>query len=182
MRPAAKLTLRLALLALGALLAVAITTGVGAADTTTDTATTPAATTTETAPATTETTTAETTTVEGAGGVTTVEITTTRLVPVQATETSSGGESSTPAWVWVLLAILGVALVVVIVLLGRRGGGGGMSLEDRHRQLDATVGTWAAQGWALESQTDDSAVLRRGDEAMHVSVDRAGHVSTRPLP
>ena len=84
-----------------------------------------------------------------------------------------------------LLAILGVALVVVIVLLGRRGGGKGgasMSLQDRRRQLDATVGTWAAQGWALETQTDDSAVLRRGEEAMLVSVDQAGHVTTRPLP
>jgi hypothetical protein len=57
-----------------------------------------------------------------------------------------------------------------------------MSLQDRRRQLDATVGTWAAQGWALETQTDDSAVLRRGSEAMLVSVDQAGHVSTRPLP
>jgi hypothetical protein len=181
MRAAAKLTVRLAILALGALLAVAITTGVGAADTTTDTTTTAVTTTTE---PTTETTTAETTTVEGTSGLTTVEITTTRFVPVAGTTTSSDSESSTPAWVWVLLAILAVALIAVIVLLGRRGGGGGgsMSLQDRHRQLDATVGTWAAQGWALETQTDDSAVLRRGQEAMHVSVDKAGHVSTRPLP
>jgi hypothetical protein len=180
MRVAGRLIVRFAILALGALLAVAITTGVGAADTTTDTTTTPA--TTETAPVTTETTTAETTTEPATNGTTTVEVTTTRFVPVQATTTSSDSDSSTPPWVWVLLAILGVALIVVIVLLGRRGGGSSMSLEDRHRQLDATVGTWAAQGWALETQTDDSAVLRRGAEAMHVSVDRAGHVSTRPLP
>jgi hypothetical protein len=38
------------------------------------------------------------------------------------------------------------------------------------------------QGWALESQSADSAVLRRGGELMVVSVDEAGHVSTRPLP
>jgi hypothetical protein len=43
------------------------------------------------------------------------------------------------------------------------------------------VGTWAAQGWALERQTGESAVLRRGNELMLVSVDQAGHVSTQPL-
>jgi hypothetical protein len=37
------------------------------------------------------------------------------------------------------------------------------------------------QGWALDSQSADSAVLRRGTELMLVSVDDAGHVSTRPL-
>jgi hypothetical protein len=180
MGAAAKFTVRLAILALGVLLAVAITSGVGAADTTTTASTT---TTTETTPTTTETT-AETTTEPATNGTTTVEVTTTRFVPVEATTSSDSG-SSTPAWVWVLLGILAVALVIVIVLLGRRGGGGGssaMSLQDRHRQLDATVGTWAAQGWALETQTDDSAVLRRGTESMHVTVDQAGHVSTRPLP
>ena len=38
------------------------------------------------------------------------------------------------------------------------------------------------QGWALDSQSADSAVLRRGGELMVVSVDPAGNVSTRPLP
>jgi hypothetical protein len=88
--------------------------------------------------------------------------------------------------VWVLIAILAVGLVVLIVLLARRGGGGaaaaGVPVDARRRQLDAAVGSWFAQGWAIESQTADSAVLRRGAEAMLVSVDEAGHVSTRPLP
>ena len=81
-----------------------------------------------------------------------------------------------------LLGILAVGLIVLIVLLARRGGGGGVSVDERRRQLDAAVGSWANQGWAVESETADSAVLRRGNEAMLVSVDRAGHVSTRPLP
>jgi hypothetical protein len=38
------------------------------------------------------------------------------------------------------------------------------------------------QGWALDSQGADSAVLRRQGELMLVSVDPAGNVSTRPLP
>jgi hypothetical protein len=75
-----------------------------------------------------------------------------------------------------------VALIVVIVLLAMRGGGQKkITAQERRRRLDGAVGTWAAQGWALESQSEDSAVLRRGAELMLVSVDEAGHVSTRPL-
>ena len=38
------------------------------------------------------------------------------------------------------------------------------------------------QGWAVENQTADSAVLRRGNELMQVGVDAAGGITTRPLP
>jgi hypothetical protein len=104
------------------------------------------------------------------------------LVPTSGTTTSaSSSNNGTPAWVWVLLGILALALVVLIVVLARRGGGG-VPAEERRQRLDGAVGTWAAQGWALESQSADSAVLRRGGELMLVSVDQAGHVSTRPLP
>jgi hypothetical protein len=54
--------------------------------------------------------------------------------------------------------------------------------EERRRHVDAAVASWAAQGWAIESQTAESAVLRRGREAMLVNVDQSGHVTTRPLP
>ena len=114
---------------------------------------------------------------------TTVQETTTRLVLVPASTTTSSSESdnSTPIWVWVLLGILAIALIAVIALLARRGHGGA-SVEDRRRHLDAAVGSWAAQGWGVESEGPDSAVMRRGTESMLVSVDRSGHVSTRPLP
>jgi len=69
----------------------------------------------------------------------------------------------------------------VIVLLARRGDRG-LSVEEQRQKLDAAVGSWVAQGWAIESETTDSTVLRRGNETMLVSVDQAGHVSTRPLP
>ena len=82
---------------------------------------------------------------------------------------------------WALLAILAVALVVLIVLLARRGRSGA-SPEDRRRQLDSAVGSWVSQGWAIETESSDSVVLRRGSDSMLVSVDAAGHVSTRPLP
>jgi hypothetical protein len=80
-----------------------------------------------------------------------------------------------------VLALLGVAVIGLIVALVTRRGGG-VSPADRRRRLDQGVATWAAQGWALQSQTGDSAVLQRGGELMLVSVDEAGQVSTRPLP
>jgi hypothetical protein len=83
----------------------------------------------------------------------------------------------------VLLGALALGVVVLlVVVLTRSGGGGGVSVEERQRRLDGAVGSWVAQGWAVESQTVDSAVLRRGGDLMLVSVDQAGHVSTRPLP
>ncbi len=103
------------------------------------------------------------------------------IVPTPGTTTEASSSSSgTPAWVWVLLGILAVALVVLVVLLTRRGGGT-VPAEERRRRLDGAVASWAAQGWAVDSQTADSTVLRRDTELMLVSVDQAGHVSTRPL-
>jgi hypothetical protein len=162
-----------ACLATGLLLATVVVGGVRAQDTTTTETTTIEQTTTETA---TETQT-EPTTVER---TTTIERTTTRKIFVPATTTGANSESSTPAWVWVLLGVLAVALVIVIVLLARRpSGGGGIPPAERRRRLDGAVASWTTQGWALESQTADSAVLQRGGERMLVSVDPAGQVGTR---
>jgi hypothetical protein len=134
---------------------------------------------------TTTTTVPETTTAPGTTVVTTVQQTTTRRVIVPGTTTSgSSSTDSTPTWVWVVLAILAVAVIGLIVALLTRGGGGGggaVAPADLRRRLDAAVASWAAQGWALESQTSDSAVLRRDDERMLVSVDQAGQISSRAL-
>ena len=151
----------------GVLVAAGLGAGVRAADTTT----------TET---TTETVSEPTTVLTTA----TVEQTTTRriIVPTSSTSTSSTSSSSseTPAWVWVLLAILAAALVILIVLLARRGGSS-VSPEERRRRLDGAVASWTTQGWAVESQSADSAILRRAGERMNVSVDSAGQVFTQPL-
>ena len=135
-------------------------------------------TTTETLPVTTtleETTTAPATTV-----VTTVEQTTTEQVtPTTGTTTGASSESSTPTWVWVVLAVLGAAVIGLLVafLTGR----GGLSTEERQRRLDAAVGTWAAQGWAVVNQTAGSATMSRGSEVMVVSVDAKGQVDARSV-
>jgi hypothetical protein len=133
---------------------------------------------------TTTTTIPTTTTAPGTTVVTTVQQTTTRRVPIPATTTSSSSSTdNVPTWVWVVLGILAVAVIGLIIALAMRGGGGGGAVPpaERRRRLDGAVASWAAQGWALENQTADSAVLRRGGDAMVVSVDPAGQVSTRPL-
>jgi hypothetical protein len=129
--------------------------------------------------ATTTETTVETTTAPGT--TETVEHTTTRRVIVPTSTTgSASNDNGTPTWVWVLLGVLAVGVVVLlVVLLTRRGGR--VSAEERQRRLTGAVGSWVAQGWAVENQTADSAVLRRGDDLMLVSVDPGGQISTRPL-
>ena len=167
-----RLVVLAALFAAGLLLAVGLDVG-GAADV----VTTETLITTTTVP--------ETTTAPGTTVLTTetVEQTTTRkvIVPTTGTTTSSPDESSpTPTWVWVVLAILAAAVIGLgVALITRRGGG--ISPAERRRRLDQGVATWAAQGWALQSQTGDSAVLQRGGELMLVNVDEAGQVSARPL-
>lgn len=155
------------LFAAGGLLAGMIAAGGQAAQTTTTEQTTITETTTE--PATT----------------TTVQQTTTRrvIVPTTGTTTSASETGNdTPDWVWVVIGLLALGLIVLLVVLLTRRGGGTVPAEERQRRLDHAVGSWTMQGWAIDNQTADSAVLRRGNELMHVSVDPAGHITTRPLP
>ena len=138
---------------------------------------------------TTETTTETTTVTQPAQTVTTVSTVTvheTTTEPVTTSPTTTGesasSTSSTPTWAWVLIGALVLALVAAIAMLvARRGSGGAVSPQERRRRLDVAITSWAGQGWALEHQTGDSAVLRRGAEQMLVTVDEAGQIGTRPL-
>ena len=155
------------LLAAGALLAVAV----GRAQDVTTTVTT---TTVET----------ETTTEPGTTVTSTVQQTTTRRVvvpPPTATTASDEQDESVPTWAWVAIGALALGLIILLVLLLSRRGGSGIPPEERRRRLDASVASWLAQGWAIENQGPDSAVLRRGNELMLVGVDAAGNVSTRAV-
>ena len=135
-------------------------------------------TTTETLPVT--TTLAETTTEPATTVVTTVEQTTTEQVtPTTGTTALAGSKSSTPTWVWVVLAVLAAGVIGLLVAL--LAGRGGISAEERQRRLDAAVGTWAAQGWAVVNQTAGSATMSRGSEVMVVSVDAKGQVDARSV-
>ena len=53
--------------------------------------------------------------------------------------------------------------------------------EARRRALDQAVAAWVAQGYAPVNQTDTTAVLRRGDEQVVVSVDGRGNISSQPV-
>ena len=159
---AVKLSGLVALFAAG-FLAAAVLVSAGRAQDTTTTATTVE---TTTAPGTTET----------------VEHTTTRKIILPATTTGSeSNDNATPTWVWVLLGVLALGVVVLLIVLLTRRGGGGLPAQERQRRLDGAIASWVAQGWAVENQTADSAVLRRGGELMGVNVDQAGQVTTRPL-
>jgi len=181
-----------ALFVFGALLA-----GTGIAQTTTTTTPTDALVATDAAAVDTTTefftttealTTTEITTAPAAAPITTTverTITHTRrvIVPVTTTPASTSNSSdSTPTWVWVVIGVLAAGIGVLVFVLASRGGHKqSASPVERRQRLDSTVGTWAAQGWAVDSQTGESAVLRRGSELMLVTVDEAGHVNTRPL-
>lgn len=115
----------------------------------------------------------------------TVQQTTTRrvIVPTTGTTTSaSNTDNGTPDWVWVVIGVLALGLIALVVVLLTRRGGGTIPAEERQRRLDSAVGTWTMQGWAIDNQTADSALLRRGNELMQVSIDPAGHITTRPVP
>jgi hypothetical protein len=101
------------------------------------------------------------------------------VVPTSTAATTSSAASNTPTWVWIVLGILAAAVIgLAVAMLTRRGG---LSEEERQRRLDAAVASWAAQGWAMESQTPGSAILRRGPELMVVSIDDKGQTNARPL-
>jgi hypothetical protein len=112
----------------------------------------------------------------------TVQQTVVAPVVVTPTTTSSTTDSSgTPAWVWVLVAVGAAGLIGLIVWLVRRGGSRELPIEERQRLVSATVASWVAQGWAIESQAEGSAVLQRDGQRVVVSVDATGRVTSGPL-
>jgi hypothetical protein len=100
---------------------------------------------------------------------------------VPTTTTAAADSDETPPWVWVVIAIAGIALIALIVLLVSRGGSSELPLAERRRLVSATVASWVGQGWAVESQTDDSAVLHRQGQRVVVSVDGNGRVTSGPV-
>jgi hypothetical protein len=171
----ARLSALAALFGIGLLIAVVVPT-VGSAETTTVT-TTESTQTTSTEVATTtvqQTTTAPATTV-----VTTATVPPTTTAPTTtSTESTSSG---TPTWVWILLAALGAAALGLLVYVLTRRGSGGIPETERRLRLQGAIDSWTAQGWALLSESADTAVLQRGNERVTVTVDAAGHINTSAM-
>jgi len=104
------------------------------------------------------------------------------ISPTVTTTGESTSSSETPTWVWALVAVLALGVIaLVVVLLVRRGGPEDIPLEQRRQLVAAAVSSWVAQGWAIESQTDDSAILQRGGQHIVLSVDSRGRVTSGPL-
>jgi hypothetical protein len=97
-----------------------------------------------------------------------------------ATESTSSG---TPTWVWVLLGLLGASLIGLLIYLFTRGGPAPAALPEAERRsrLQGAIDSWTTQGWALLSESAETAVLQRGNERMTVTVDPAGHINTHAV-
>ena len=144
----------------------------GRADTTTETTTT-------TQPTTVTTTVQETTTAPATTVVTTATVAPPTTAPTTTSTESSA--STTPAWVWVLLAALGAAAIGLLVYVLAHRGPAAVPGPERQRRLQGAIDTWAAQGWALVSESADTAVLQRGNERITVTVDPMGHITTNAM-
>jgi hypothetical protein len=71
-------------------------------------------------------------------------------------------------------------LIALLVWLLRRGSTDRSDAE-RRRDVAAAVAGWTAQGWAIESETESSAVLRLNGERVAVTVDPEGRITSRAL-
>ena len=120
---------------------------------------------------------------------TTVEVTVTNTqttigpgtVVINPPTTTSTTEDSSGSKTWALVAI-GIAIVILIGLIGWLASRHkDTPPEARRRALDQAVAAWVAQGYAPVNQTDTTAVLRRGDEQVVVSVDGRGNISSQPV-
>lgn len=158
-----------ALFASGVLLAGVVATAGRADITTTETTTT-------TQPTTFTTTVQETTTAPATTVVTTATVAPPTTAPTTTSTESSA--SNTPTWVWVLLALLGAAAIGLLIYVLTHRGPAAIPESERRMRLQGAIDTWAAQGWALISESADTAVLQRGNERMAVTVDPMGHITT----
>jgi hypothetical protein len=128
-----------------------------------------------------ETTTAPATTVITTETTTVATTETSPALPSTTAPTTTSSSSGTPAWVWVLLALLAAAVVGLVVALLSRRDRAGIPEGERRQRLQSAIDGWTAQGWALVTQTADTAVLQRDREQMSVSVSPGGEVSARSL-
>jgi hypothetical protein len=128
-----------------------------------------------------------TTTVQQTTTALSITVITTATLPLTTAPTAVSTSEEvtsrgTPTWVWVLIGALVAAVIGLLVYaLTRRGGSGAIPETERRLRLQGAIDSWTAQGWALLSESADTAVLQRGNERMTVTVDAAGHISTRAM-
>jgi hypothetical protein len=88
--------------------------------------------------------------------------------------------AETVASLWVVLAIaICAGALVVIVRLIRDRDDNDVPAEVRQQQLFTAVTTWTTQGWTVESDDNESALLANGADRMLVAVDGRGRVTAQ---
>ena len=63
-------------------------------------------------------------------------------------------------------------MIGLLVYALTRRGSGAMPDDERRLRLQGAIDSWTTQGWALLSESADTAVLQRGNERMTVTVDQ----------
>ena len=144
--------------------AVAAGTGTLAATLSRPTATAPTPTVPQVTVTTTEQQTVEVTTTETTTTQTTSHVPGAIVITPGTTTTESTSTTETQTWALVLIGAAVIGLVVLLIWLARRHGHKEIPAERRRQLLADAVAAWVGQGWAPESQTDTTAVLRRGAE------------------
>lgn len=107
---------------------------------------------------------------------------------------TTNGEATTdgdgiPAWVWVIVGIAIVAVLLAVFLLGKGRGEKvdsqarrGKTPAERQEILVAALSGWTSQGWTIESQTSDVAVLKKEGQRRQLRVDEFGALHQQELP
>lgn len=107
---------------------------------------------------------------------------------------TTNGEATTdgdgvPAWVWVIVGIAVVAVLLAVFLLGKGRGEKADSQArrtktpaERQEILVAALSGWTSQGWTIESQTSDVAVLKKEGQRRQLRVDELGALHQQELP
>lgn len=118
-------------------------------------------------------------TVTTAGSTQTLPQTVTRTT---VTTPASTGESSSrlPLWAWIAIAVAAACLLVLLIWLIRRPRK--LAPEERRRLVASAAASWIVQGWAIEQQSDESAVLHRDGQRILLSVDARGRIMTSVPP
>ena len=89
----------------------------------------------------------------------------------------------TASWVWAVVALAAGAVVAMVRSMAhRRTTGVELPVEERSQRIFTAVTMRTTQGWLVESETDDAAVMSRDGDRVRVAVDARGRITADPLP
>jgi hypothetical protein len=119
-------------------------------------------------------------TVTTAGSTQTLQQTVTSTTVTTPASTAAASSTALPLWAWIAIAVGAACLVVLLVWLIRRPRK--LGPEERRRLVASAAASWIVQGWAIEQQSDDSAILHRDGQRLLLRVDARGRIVTSVPP